>query len=171
MSATYGGPRMLRCFFLDFGTSSKIHASVFEPQRRVGCRRTRRENEANAVLSATVCIGACSCSLAVIWLVPCIATLHEPDHTLHAPVSTRKHGVGPPHHLTTSPPHHLTSPRRKKHANPPTTRFFVYFTAPKRSVEPLPKIWLVTLSSCVLHEPDLSLHAPVSSWKHVVGAC
>ena len=32
-------------------------------------------------------------------------------------------------HLTTSPPHHLTtSPRRKKHSNPPTTRFIAFCT-------------------------------------------
>lgn len=31
------------------------------------------------------------------------------------------------------------------------------------------KIWLVMLYTCVFHEPDPSLHAPVFTRKHVVG--
>ena len=133
---------------------------MFEPQRRVGCRRTRRENEANAVLFGCFSgIGACSCSCSchVIWLVPCIATLHEPDHTLHAPVSTRKHGVGPPHHLTTSPPHHLTtspphhlttSPHDGERNTRTRQRRAAMNSAPKRSSSFI--IWLVmsTASYC-----------------------
>ena len=64
------------------------------------------------------CIGACRgfCS----WLVPFdqICTSQITRCTLRCP-----RGSTALVHLTTSPPHHLTSPRRKKHANPPTTRF------------------------------------------------
>ena len=98
--------------------SSKIHASVFEPQRRVGCRRTRRENEANAVLSVTRCFTTVSERVEVFASGSCRLTKsararsHAARSGIHA--EARR--------WSTSPPHHLTSRRRKKHANPPTTR-------------------------------------------------
>ena len=81
--------------------------------------------------------GACS-EFCVVWLVPCTATLHEPDHTLHAPVSTRKHGVGPPHHLTTSPHHGERNTRTRQ-------RRAAVNCAPKRPA--FCRIWLVRCNS------------------------
>ena len=96
---------------------------MFEPQRRVGCRRTRRENEANAVLSMSLnnCIGACR------GLSHLARTMYS--HSARARSHAARSGVhAEARRWSTSPPHHLTSRRRKKHSNPPTTRCRAFCT-------------------------------------------
>ena len=104
---------------------------MFEPQRRVGCRRTRRENEANAVLSVTRCFTTVSERVEVFASGSCRLTKsararsHAARSGIHA--EARRWSTSPPHHLTTSPPHHAernTRTRQRRAALYP--EYFVY---------------------------------------------
>ena len=149
---------------------------MFEPQRRVGCRRTRRENEANAVLSVNVVPErAANFALSGSCHVQPLCTSQITRCTLRCPRGSTAlvHlTTSPPHHLTTSPPH-LTSRRRKKHANPPTTRCQLLLPGTEAySVHVFQYLArdVITISSCTSQIPRCTLRCPHGSTSLVPGS-
>ena len=103
---------------------------MFESQRRVGCRRTRRENEANAVLSMSLnnCIGACR------GLSHLARTMYS--HSARARSHAARSGVhAEARRWSTSPPHdgeRNTRTRQRRAALYP--EYFVYSSTEAYSV-------------------------------------
>ena len=121
------------------------------------------------------CIGACRGFC--IWLVPFdqICTSQITRCTLRCPRGSTAlvHlTTSPPHHLTTSPPH-LTSRRRKKHANPPTTRCQLLLPGTEAySVHVFQDLArdVITISSCTSQIPRCTLRCPHGSTSLVPGS-
>jgi hypothetical protein len=148
---------------------------VFEPQRRVGCRRTRRENEANAVLSLLRTPSQLYRSVQRIlrYLARAMyshsarARSHAARSGVHA--EARRWSTSPPHHLTTSPHDGERNTRTRQ-------RRAAMNSAPKRSSSFI--IWLVmsTASYCgskasfTSQIPRCTLRCPHGSTSLVPGS-